>query len=629
MIKLENKKKGFVLAETLVIIIFILIIFTLLYNNITPLLGQYKEISYYDDLDTTYNVYQYKKIIESDSNYVNILNNDYYIINCSDLTNQTTCNNLNSILDFKEDDTLMFLKTKTETYKNDSNISDEIKKYLEYLTFKEDENILLLEHDGYISYITLSDTPKEFTSDYIKILTERKNKTCKTYVLEDGITYISGKNTCINFNYVWWSGKMWRITAIYPDGSIKMITDKNITNISFNYSKNSTYYDKETGTKSFVFQFLNEDFLDTLYNKGEDVIDYTKYWNTTMQSNQDISTKLVEEEETLIPTTISPIGLLNSYEYYKSYQNTYNVADGYLNRFTYWWLINRYSQEQPWDVIYDGNSNNSSTVNSFGIRPTIIIKPGIIFSGQGTYENPLTISYDYPKATQNDLLNSRYSGEYVKFDLDNTNTIYRIVSIENNSSKILSLKYATYDETNAETGETKTSTLKKFGLTNADITYGLGTTNDTWDYYLNNDWYNNLPFKNKLVMGTFYIGKISAGNLIYKLGICKRESIDTTKNCLTDETKRVETTFTGYVGLLRYGEMFATHLHQERNNSNTNKNTYLLTKYNTNCLALTNLGNIFISSSTELYNVQPVYYLNSNVKILSGSGTELDPYIIS
>lgn len=50
-------KKGFVLVETLVVVIFVLLIFTILYNSAVPLLGKYQQLSYYDDLDTTYDLY--------------------------------------------------------------------------------------------------------------------------------------------------------------------------------------------------------------------------------------------------------------------------------------------------------------------------------------------------------------------------------------------------------------------------------------------------------------------------------------------------------------------------------------------------------------------------------------------
>ena len=56
-------KKGFVLMETLVVTIFALFIFTILYNSAVPLLGKYDELSYYNDIDTTYELYHYNKII--------------------------------------------------------------------------------------------------------------------------------------------------------------------------------------------------------------------------------------------------------------------------------------------------------------------------------------------------------------------------------------------------------------------------------------------------------------------------------------------------------------------------------------------------------------------------------------
>ena len=38
--------------------------------------------------------------------------------------------------------------------------------------------------------------------------TDNYRLVCKTYIEEDGITYISGIQNCIDFNYVWYSGKI-------------------------------------------------------------------------------------------------------------------------------------------------------------------------------------------------------------------------------------------------------------------------------------------------------------------------------------------------------------------------------------------------------------------------------------
>ena len=57
--------KGFVLMETLVVTLFTLFTFSLLYNNAVPLLGKYQELEYFNDLDTTYDLYHIKKFITS------------------------------------------------------------------------------------------------------------------------------------------------------------------------------------------------------------------------------------------------------------------------------------------------------------------------------------------------------------------------------------------------------------------------------------------------------------------------------------------------------------------------------------------------------------------------------------
>ena len=47
-------KKGFVLAETLIVTVFVMTIFTLLYVNFFPLLGEYAKREFYDDIDSKY-----------------------------------------------------------------------------------------------------------------------------------------------------------------------------------------------------------------------------------------------------------------------------------------------------------------------------------------------------------------------------------------------------------------------------------------------------------------------------------------------------------------------------------------------------------------------------------------------
>ena len=67
MKKLNNK--GFILAETLVVTVFLMVIFTMLYTNYYPLMGEYQKRENYDDVDGKYVAYWMKKLIE-DASYM-------------------------------------------------------------------------------------------------------------------------------------------------------------------------------------------------------------------------------------------------------------------------------------------------------------------------------------------------------------------------------------------------------------------------------------------------------------------------------------------------------------------------------------------------------------------------------
>ena len=60
----KNSNKGFVLAETLVTTVFLMIIFTMIYSNFYPLIGEYEKRENYDTADGKYAAYWMKKIVE-------------------------------------------------------------------------------------------------------------------------------------------------------------------------------------------------------------------------------------------------------------------------------------------------------------------------------------------------------------------------------------------------------------------------------------------------------------------------------------------------------------------------------------------------------------------------------------
>ena len=464
--------------------------------------------------------------------------------------------------------------------------------------------------------LKLNETLGVPVKDAITTSVNNPTGSCKTKVEEDGITYVSGTKDCINFNYVWYSGKLWRITAINPDGTMKMITDDLIINIS--YGSDVNFYDiskkdDTSYTGSYIYQWLNEDFLDTLYNY-QDIIVEDSTWNITTSSS--ISTKL--PETTLINnSTISkntPVGLLNSYEYYLSNKNT-SSSYSYLNISYHWKLLNPYSSFGDWHVCSDSYANNCNPSASDGVRPSINLKSNIQLSGgSGTKDNPYTISGDKEQPTINTtLLNTRTIGEYVIFDEDgdtSTEELYRIVGIENEKVKLNKNDYIKND----------TTIVKKMFSTST--TYGNGTSDEYWDYYLNNTWYNGLVSKSMLDKGTYYIKAMLSGS--YKNYLCNtNNTTETTKDCV----KTTSIWNTGYVGLPRYGEMFAS---QQGNGYNSSSGMWLITPHSSSEVSgVSNDGYSTSSNPSKTYAARPSIYLKSNVVITGGSGTKSDPFTIA
>ena len=61
---MKKNNKGFVLAETLVVTVFVMLIFTIIYANFYPILGKYQEREFFDDIDSKYNAYWIKRFLQ-------------------------------------------------------------------------------------------------------------------------------------------------------------------------------------------------------------------------------------------------------------------------------------------------------------------------------------------------------------------------------------------------------------------------------------------------------------------------------------------------------------------------------------------------------------------------------------
>ena len=236
--------------------------------------------------------------------------------------------------------------------------------------------------------------------------------------------------------------------------------------------------------------------------------------------------------------------------------------------------------------------------------------------GSGTKDDPYTISGDKEQPTINTtLLNTRTIGEYVVFDEDgdtSTKELYRIVGIENGKVKLNKNDYI------------RNGTDVVYKRFSTSPTYGSGTSDDYWDYYLNNTWYNSLASKSMLDKGTYYINTVSS-KASYKNSLCNsNNTTETTKDCV----KTTSIWNTGYVGLPRYGEMFAS---QQESGKNNLSNIWLITPYSSSNVWIVNSLGYGDYYTPTLYanGARPSIFLKSNIVITGGSGTKSNPFTIA
>lgn len=602
-------KKGFFMTETLVVIVFVAAIFTFLYISILPLVGTYNDKTTREsDIDIVYKLYHIRKMIYEDSNRENITGDDFKEIKCTDLNNTESCNTLMNYLELNNY-TLLYVDGINDNI-NKLNVSqyNEIYKTLANKLNEEEANdtVLILYDNEKNTSARLKYDDSIHGSIAYKLVEKEINKhnkdSCLNKIIyeEDGIKYFSGTNTCINFNYVWYSGKLWRITAIYPDGTIKMITENALTNI--NWGSNIEY------NGSWIYQWVNEDFYDTLVNT-ENIIETTS-WNYSTDNN---STPVKPETLSTQKTVSAPVGILSAYEYRNAYRNA-STSNNYLNIEYYWWTITPKNSYYNFCVSYRGDwTENAEPTLRYGVRPVIKIKSSVRFIGSGTKTNPYRIIDDKESPTNNELISSRSIGEYVKFD----NDIYRIVSI-NESLGTTKLVKTDYIRDNGNVVNKRFASTIYFGKSDntKSIIY--------WDYYLNNSWYNSISttYKNMLVNDTYYLGGYGS-QLNYKTTMCSDSSLNsvTTKNC-TKYTSSIKK-FVGKVGLLRVGEMFSSQLAGGKStskemslitplyNSTTTGNVYEVSQYGA-------LSHIVVGSSTVA--VRPTITLKNGIKITGGTG---------
>ena len=388
-----------------------------------------------------------------------------------------------------------------------------------------------------------------------------------TDVQTNGTRYVYGND--VDNNYVWYSGKLWRIVALNSNGTIKLVTQDNIASIAWNTTANNDY------ANSQVRNWLNNDFLQTI----EKNLISTSEWDYT------------------IGTVTDKVGLLTLDDFYiTGGADDEELTNTYLHN-NHWWLMMTPSTadgdtKNVWRVDGYGGAATRTSTSAYGVRPVVNLNDETqVLGGIGSKSNPYTIKGDILIGKEFEKLSNRMSGEYLLFN----GIKYRIIGSEKmNNEKLTKVIMADYSINNNRINESQV-----FGNNGVfSTTTGIGN-------YLDNWYKTSIPEDYRKMIATENDG------IFWYQG----PDNGTGNNYLLTKSG---TSISATIGLPYYGEMFSTQFSESYEDAG---NLWLMTKYGLNTIWRID-GHSYASygGATGKQGVRPTFYLKSNVIIKDVNG---------
>ena len=392
----------------------------------------------------------------------------------------------------------------------------------------------------------------------------------------------------LNDNYIWFDGFLWRIMGKNADGSIRMITEENVTTIPWGAENTAQDYDN-----SYINDWLNNYFYSKLEHK--DLLVNQTWCSETTTSSFSSRTTCTNN----LSSSQKPVGLLSLDEY-----NLANGIKSYLHISQIFWTTTPYDASDAWYVVYNSPASNRLVDFTYGVRPVANIKSDVIITrGNGTLTDPYLIG-EVSDVTGN-LKDNSHIGEYVTYAGRN----YRVVETSSQGTKLILDGY--YDSNND--GIIEGSDKMTYGR---NCTLCTTINEESFVNWISN---NNEIDKNKLVLATWYRGDRFVDGDNYK------DNLECTSN-----------PYEGRVGLIRVGEMLSGQSETILSKNHTTSNSYnnaqyywTSTQYSAT-LAWSVYYNCQAGSSDEddAFGVRPVIMISPDVQILSGNGTFNSPFQI-
>ncbi len=411
-----------------------------------------------------------------------------------------------------------------------------------------------------------------------------------------------GKSEHPTTNYIWYSGFLWRIMGINADGTVRLITDENVTVIP--YHESSSNWDD-----SYAKDWLNNYFYSKL--KGNNIIKEETWCSETTNDRYSERTSCT----TNLSTEKSKVGLITLDEY-----NLAGGSSSYLNIGQWQWTMTPYDSSNVWNVYYTGGANNFSVSSPYGLRAVINANSDVtITGGNGTLgatwssqSGPYILNEDKSVEITGKLNEKATSGEYVM----HAGKKYRVVDKDSNGNTKLILD-GYYEEPSGTIYEMSYGSNNTFST---ETGIGQKLNSDVLNWLTN----NNETEKAKLVSNyTWYQNGL--GGEIYNY----EESLNE-----ENPTRSIQAT----VGLIRIGEMLSSQSSSILTNGYTTTSNYsnattywTMTPYTNSSIAwsVSYFGYAYYADSVSYtFGLRPVIVVNSDVTITGGNGTWSSPYQI-
>lgn len=452
-----------------------------------------------------------------------------------------------------------------------------IKPGIPQRTFQVLNTLLILLILGFYLYRAV-----DYHDQFIALYSEVTSEEHPVYLSEALISKVIGDNDGVTkneddsyhyhgkpkYNYVIFSGRLFRVLDISPDGEVRMVEQNNTGSFILD--------DSTTFDESIVKQWLNSDRNDQysgIYQKS------LKDFDTTMVKST-YCADVIDGAESIgctLKNNKSYVTLLSLNDYKET-----GAAEGFLNNGQGFMLISTNSEHENWFVNEDGSLSTGSNPTQFvGVRAVVTTRYDLeVKGGTGTAGDPFRVR-TFSVSTAEDMPVSSY--------VSYSDRLWRVVRKTNELNMELMLDGYLLDEE----GNPETFTFGRYNDYSPD--YGLGD-------YLNTDYVESLPeYEKYLVTNDWFYGALEDDNY-YDY----HDNFQNSVHC--------------YVGLPNTAVQYLDEYPDIYIMADVSSADDLVYK-------IDDTGHLFAGFLTNESKVRPLICLNGKTAIISGNGTVDDPYV--